>query len=38
MSFVLPVYHAPDFDALGLREAPDVTLVPAPGDGVAPEC
>ena len=37
MSFVLPVYHAPDFDALGLREAPDVTLVPAPGDGVAPE-
>ena len=37
MSFVLPVYHAPDFAALGLGEAPDVTLVPAPRDGVVPE-
>ena len=37
MSFVLPAYHAPDFAALGLSEAPDVSLVPAPKDGVVPE-
>lgn len=37
MRFVLPAYHEPDFAALGLGEAPDVTLAPAPMDGVVPE-
>jgi lysine-ketoglutarate reductase/saccharopine dehydrogenase-like protein (TIGR00300 family) len=30
-------YQAPDFDAPLLRDAPDATFVPAPGDGVLPE-
>lgn len=37
MIFTLPAYHAPDFSALGLADAPDVTLVPAEQDGVVPE-
>lgn len=37
MSFVLPVYHAPDFEALGLSDAADVKMAPAPMDGVAPD-
>ncbi len=37
MSFVLPEYRHPDFAALGLDQAPDVTLVPAPADGVMPD-
>lgn len=37
MSFTLPVYHAPDFAALGLENAPDVNLIPAEQDGVVPE-
>lgn len=37
MSFSLPEYRAPDFAVLGLADAPDVTLVPAEGDGVVPE-
>lgn len=36
MCFTLPAYRAPDFAALGLSEAPDVTLVPAQRDGVVP--
>ena len=34
--FVLPVYKAPDFAALGLEDAPDATLTVAQQDGVAP--
>ena len=37
MSFVLPVYHAPDFEALGLSDAADAKMTPAPMDGVAPD-
>ena len=37
MSFSLPAYRAPDFDALKLSDAPDATLVPVEKDGVAPE-
>ena len=37
MSFMLPVYHAPDFAALSLNHAPDVKMAPAPMDGVAPD-
>ena len=37
MSFVLPVYHAPDFEALGLSDAADAKMAPAPMDGVAPD-
>lgn len=36
MSFTLPQYQAPDFAALGLEHAPDVTLIPAERDGVMP--
>ena len=36
MSFTLPHYLAPDFAALGLENAPEVQLVPAERDGVAP--
>lgn len=34
--FVLPTYKAPDFEALGLADAPDAKLVEAQQDGVAP--
>ena len=37
MSFVLEPYHAPDFEALGLADAPEARLAAAPRDGVAPE-
>ena len=37
MSFVLPVYHAPDFSEAQFQNAPDVVFQPAPRDGVAPE-
>ena len=37
MSFSLPAYRAPDFDALKLSDAPDATLVPVEKDSVAPE-
>ena len=37
MSFTLPVYHAPDFEALGLLNAPQAVTAPAPRDGVVPE-
>ena len=37
MSFKMPVYHAPDFEALGLQNGPEVCMAPAPMDGVAPE-
>ena len=37
MSFALPVYHAPDFAALGLLSAPQAATAPAPCDGVVPE-
>lgn len=37
MPFTLPEYHAPDFDQPLLAGAPNVTLLPAPRDGVAPE-
>lgn len=37
MSFTLPTYHAPDFDALGLMNAPQIRTSPAPQDGVVPE-
>lgn len=37
MSFQLPDYFPPDFSAPALVNAPEVRLVPAPADGVAPE-
>lgn len=37
MSFVLPEYHAPQFAAPRFQSAPNVRLVPAPQDGVAPQ-
>ena len=37
VSFVLPVYHAPDFTQERFRSAPDAVFLPAPRDGVAPE-
>ena len=37
MSFKLPEYHAPDFDAPALRNAPDVKTAGTELDGVAPE-
>ena len=37
MSFKMPVYHAPDFAALGLCDAPEACMAPVPMDGVAPE-
>lgn len=37
MSFVLPRYQAPDFSQASLAQAPDVRMVPAPEDGVAPD-
>ncbi len=36
MSFSLPRYLPPDFLSLGLKNAPEVTLVPAERDGVLP--
>lgn len=37
MSFELKKYHAPDFDAQHLADAPNVVLRPSPMRGVAPE-
>jgi len=37
MAFQLPEYRAPDFSCDALKNAPDVVIVPAPRDGVAPE-
>ena len=37
MSFTLPTYYAPDFEAESLNNAPNVQMAPAPMDGVAPE-
>ena len=36
MPFDMPQYREPDFDALGLLDAPNAQLAPAPKDGVAP--
>ena len=36
MHFSLPRYCSPDFAALGLEQAPDVTFLPAEQDGVMP--
>ena len=36
MPFEMPIYHEPDFAALGLDTVPDARLEPAPKDGVAP--
>ncbi len=36
VSFTLPSYTPPDFEALGLSAAPNVRTAPAPADGVAP--
>lgn len=36
MAFELPRYHEPDFERLGLAQAGDARLCPAPADGVAP--
>ena len=37
MSWSMPVYTAPDFTKEPFVHAPDVTLVPAPTDGGAPD-
>lgn len=37
MTFTIPVYQPPDFSADALRSAPEITLRPAPMDGVPPE-
>ena len=37
MSFQLPEYQAPDFDAPKFRQAPPARTAPAPQDGIAPE-
>lgn len=37
MTFKLPKYYHPDFEKLGLLNAPDATLAPAEMDGVVPE-
>ncbi len=37
MAFILPEYHAPDFQHPQFAGAPDVRFLPAPADGVAPE-
>jgi len=37
MSFTLPQYHHPDFEALQLTQASDAVFAPAELDGVAPE-
>lgn len=37
MSFQLPKYHAPDFTAAALRNAPDVAFAPVEKAGVAPD-
>lgn len=37
MTFKLPKYDHPDFEKLGLTDAPDAAYVPAEADGVAPE-
>lgn len=36
MAFSLPTYYAPDFDALGLQDAPDARTALVEADGVAP--
>ena len=36
-TFVMPVYHAPDFGAPGLKDAPDAAVAPCEADGIAPE-
>jgi hypothetical protein len=36
MSFEIPRYFEPDFEALGLTDAPDARLAVAECDGVAP--
>ncbi len=36
MPFTLPTYYAPDFEAMGLLDAPQAAMAPAPMDGVAP--
>ena len=37
MAFELPAYTEPDFDALGLNDAPDAAFVGVEADGVAPK-
>lgn len=37
MSFTLPAYHPPRFDAPQFQTAPNAGLAPAPQDGVAPQ-
>ena len=37
MSFKLPPYNHPDFEKLGLTNAPDAAFATAEMDGVAPE-
>jgi len=37
MTFKLPKYYHPDFEKLGLMNAPDAILAPAEMDGVVPE-
>jgi len=37
MTFKLPKYYHPDFEKLGLMNAPDATYAPAEKDGVVPE-
>ena len=37
MAFVFPAYHAPDFSAPQLKNAPDAAWAPVERDGVAPE-
>lgn len=35
--FEVPEYTPPDFSAMSLNSAPDITTLPAPADGVVPE-
>ena len=37
MHFQIPAYHAPDFSRPEIRQAPCVTFLSAPADGVAPD-
>ena len=37
MSFLMPVYHHPDFTSKAFVEAPDAVYAPAPKDGVVPD-
>ena len=37
MSFQMPAYLAPDFTQPRFVDAPNVSMAPAPRDGVAPE-